>query len=144
MHIQPQMLVTLNIGKFSQQCLFVFSLSPPAECRGLQYEHPHARSPSEFLSGHSFPVPEGCRAAGETHFRTWCGLLTNGYEGEPLATYSDSCQQEEGRKKIVQYVQWTEQLHCHWPAWSGSEMLMLHFSYFLCKQWIKRTCAMWK
>lgn len=51
----------------------------PAECGGLQHEHPHARPPSEFLSGHSLPGPEGCRAAGEAHFRTRCCLLTNGY-----------------------------------------------------------------
>lgn len=94
-------------GLTFQQCLcFFFSASlslSPAERRGLQYEHPHARPPSEFLSGHSFPGPEGCWAAGEAHFRTWCGLLTNGYAGEPLAAYSDSCQQEEGKEGTVQY-----------------------------------------
>lgn len=103
-------------------CLFSasLSLSPPAECRGLQYEHPHARSPCEFLSGHSVPGPEGCRAAGEAHLRTWCGLLTNGYQGEPLAADCDRCEPEEGRNR---------QTHWHWPAGLGSEVwgrLKLH------------------
>lgn len=102
----PCILLHIWAHFFSSVSVFFFSASlslSPAERRGLQYEHPHARPPSEFLSGHSFPGPEGCWAAGEAHFRTWCGLLTNGYAGEPLAAYSDSCKQEEGKERRVQY-----------------------------------------
>lgn len=70
-----------------------------AECRRLQYEHPHAWPPSEFLSGHSVPGPERCRAAGKANWRARCGVFTNGYKREPLAAYGYRCQQEEGRKE---------------------------------------------
>lgn len=83
-----------------------------AECRGLQYEHPHARPPHQLLSGHSFSGSEGCWAAREAHFRTRCGLLANGYTGEPLAAYSDSCQQEEGKTGTVQFC-WPLKPHLH-------------------------------
>lgn len=70
-----------------------------AECRRLQYEHPHAWPPCEFLSGHSVSGPERCRAAGKANWRARCGVFTNGYKREPLAAYGYRCQQEEGRKE---------------------------------------------
>lgn len=93
--IQPQMY---------KKCLFFpcLCLGPIfhhlSEFRGLQYEHPHARPPGEFLRGHSLPGPEGRRAAGETRLRARCDFLTHGHKGEPLAADSDRCQQEEGRR----------------------------------------------
>lgn len=74
----------------------VFFLSH-AECCWIQHEHPHARSPGQFLSGYVVAGTEGRRAARETRFRARCGLLTNGHAGESLAANGHCCQQEEGK-----------------------------------------------
>lgn len=76
-------------------------LCSPAECRGTQHEHSHARPPGELLSGHPVSGPEGRGAAGEAHLGARCRLLADGHPREPLAAHRDSCKQEEGRKLSV-------------------------------------------
>lgn len=95
LHHSMVIVTLISFGFFDDVC---FSL-PLAECEGLQHEHPDAWPPHQFLTGHSCSGPKGCGAAGETHFRAWCGFLAYGHQGEPLAAYGDRCQQEEGRKK---------------------------------------------